>query len=349
MSGPTVSVVLAVYNGERYLEEAVQSILGQSYQDFELIIVSEHGTSPESLEILSSFADPRIVHIRNQERLGLIRSLNLALSKVRGRYIARMDGDDVCDERRFEKQIRFLEEHRDVAAVGSDIRLIDGEGCEIVKNRYPHSPAAVRWEMFFRSAIANSSVMFRSEIISKVGAYDESTPLAEDYSLWLRILQVSELTNVPEPLLSYRVHGQNISTIREEEISSIADDLACGAIVDLLGSEPSRDAVACLRDRSRIRSAAQGLGASGLLIGMHRKFIEDDPPSWGDMVRVHAVTIRLQVATSLRFIRSDPLKACLAVARSLALSPSTALPGLLSAIWQLFAYRRKMSRLNLLE
>lgn len=347
MSGPTVSVVLSVFNGEKYLEEAIQSILGQSYRDFELIIVSEHGTSAESLEIISSFADARILHICNQERLGFIRSLNLALSKVRGRYIARMDGDDVCDERRFERQVRFLEEHRDIAAVGSDILLIDGGGGKIMNNRYPHSPAAIRWEMFFRSAIAHPSAMFRSEIISKVGAYDESTSLAEDYSLWLRILQVSELANIPEPLLSYRVHGQNISTIREEETRSIADDLACDAIADLLGSKPSREAVACLRDRSRIRSTAQGLGASDLLISMHRKFIESDQSSWTDMVRIHAVTIRLQVATSLRFIRPDPFGACRAISRSLALSPSTALPGLLSAMGQLFAYRRKMRKLNI--
>ena len=348
MNEPILSVVLAVYNGERYLAEAIRSILDQSYQDFELIIVSEHDTSTESLEIISSFPDERIVHIHNAEKLGLVRSLNLAMSKAHGRFIARMDSDDICEKDRFGRQVRFLEERPDIAAVGSDIVMIDGDGKRIAKIRYPHHPLVIGWEMYYRSAIANSSVMLRSEVIKITGAYDEGTPLAEDYCLWLRLLKISKIANLPKSLLRYRVHGHNVSTVREEEMEGIADRLACEAIAELIGESPSKEAVACLRDRSRIRTASQGKQAAELLIVMHRRYIQLHLSTWIDLVCIHAVTLRLQIAISLRFIRSDWRGALRTIWCSISLSPITALPAIIYAAGELFAYRRKMRKLGLM-
>jgi len=202
MIPPDVSVVLAVYNGEAFLREAVQGILDQTYRDFELIIVSEHGTSAASLDIIESFDDPRIVHVHNTEKLGLVRSLNLALSLVKGRYIARMDGDDVCVKDRFERQVKFLDAHPGIAVAGSEIILIDERGNNMAMGGYTSSPSVVRWEMFFRSAIAHPSAMLRSEVIREAGGYDDRLLLAEDYDLWLRVLRISDLANLPEALPS---------------------------------------------------------------------------------------------------------------------------------------------------
>lgn len=349
MKDPALSVVMTIYDGERYLYEAIQSILDQSYQDFEIIIVSEHGTSTASLETISRFSDPRIVHLHNYERIGLVRSLNRGLSAARGKYIARMDGDDVCEKDRFERQKAFLEKHHEVGGVGTAITFIDGKGRAIITSRYPDRPKVVRWEMFFRSAIANPSVMFRSDILKKVGVYNEAVTLAEDYDLWLRVLTVSELANIPDALLRYRIHGSNISSVREAETSSIADRLALGAITKLTGEDCSMEAVSCLRDRSRIMTALQGQGASDLLAKMHQRYIEKVDPSLMDQVRIHAVTLRLQLATSLRFLKFDPLGSFRTIGRNMTISPSTAILGLVPAVVQLLAYALKMRELGQLD
>jgi hypothetical protein len=346
MTSPKLSVVMSVYNAEAYLAEAIQSILDQTYRDFELIIVSEHGSSKGSLDIIGSFQDPRIIHIHNDERLGLIRSLNKALSQVRGEYIARMDGDDVCIKDRFELQIEYLERNPEVAAVGSAIAYIDDMGIQFSAHRYPDLPTVVRWNMFFNSSLANSSVMLRSQILSKVGLYDESTPVGEDYGLWLRILKVSEISNMRKTLLKYRFHGGNISLSHKEEGRIIGNRLACDAVSDFLGRECPIDTVACLRDRSQIRTKEQAHQASELLTVLHRMFVGRVRPSLSEKVQIQATTTRLQMAISLKRLKVDPLDSCKLLAVSFFEMPGLVILGLVPGLGQLFTYSIEMRRLN---
>ena len=349
MTPPTLSVVMSIYNGEAYLAEAIQSILDQTYRDFELIIVSEYGTSDRSLDVIASFHDPRIVHIHNDEKLGLVRSLNKGMSNVQGQYIARMDGDDVCQKKRFELQIDYLERHPEVAVVGSAVTFIDDSGVHFSAHKYPDRPSVVRWNMFFSSPLANSSVMLRSQILSVVGLYDERTPIGEDYSLWLRVLVVSDIANIRKALLNYRVHGGNISLARKDEGRVIANRLACDAISSLLGEECSIEAVAFLRDRSLIQTREQAHQAAELLTVLHRHYVEKLRPSLLEKVQIQATTSRLQMAISLRRLKDDPLDSIKLMTTSFVDAPGSTILGLAPGLGQLFGYSmevRRMSRLR---
>ena len=145
MSNPHVSVVMAVYNAQKYVSDAIESILCQTYNDFEFIII-EDGSSDESLKIIQSYSDPRIKVIRNKENLKLIKSLNLGLQKACGRYIVRMDADDVSRPDRIEKQVNYMESHPDCVLCGTSYRTF-GDGVAARNVVYPSESQSIRYHM----------------------------------------------------------------------------------------------------------------------------------------------------------------------------------------------------------
>jgi glycosyltransferase involved in cell wall biosynthesis len=195
---------MAVHNGEKYLREAVESVLGQTFRNFEFLVVND-GSTDDSPAILRSFVDSRIRLIDNGVRKGLSSALNDGLDLARGEYIARMDSDDVCLPERLSRQVAFMERHIEVGACGSWIRLI-GEG-EGTVWRYPTDPEIIRCGLLFESKLAHPSVMIRRDSLEKASLrYDPSFTSAQDYDLWVRFSERFNLANIGEVLLDYRRH-----------------------------------------------------------------------------------------------------------------------------------------------
>ncbi len=215
MNDPLISVLLPVYNSEKYLARAIQSVLIQSFTDFELIIINDGSTDKTELIILS-FPDPRIVYIKNDTNRGLILSLNRGIEMAKGTYLARMDADDICLPDRLAKQKTFLDQHAEVVMVASTVNFIDEQDRE--KGNWPLdretiSPSAIRKAMPYENCIAHPSIMIRLSIIKNL-KYKEYQENIEDYDLWLRMLNRSmNIAKIEEPLLLYRLHGDSITTM----------------------------------------------------------------------------------------------------------------------------------------
>ena len=208
---PKVSVLMPVYNGEKYLREAIESILKQSFADFEFLIIND-GSTDKSREIILSFTDPRIRLIDNEENLKLIKTLNKGFKLAKGEYIARMDADDISLPQRLEKQVKFMSGHPKIGACGTLVRTIGKQG-GFVANRLI-DPEEIRANHLFHTSLAHPSVMIRKEIIEKHGfQFDEKFIHCEDYEFWTRFAKISKLSNLNEVLLLYRIHDNNISSV----------------------------------------------------------------------------------------------------------------------------------------
>ena len=203
-----VSVVMPIYNGEKYLSQAIESILAQTYTDFELIIVSEFGTNQASQAIIEQYAkaDNRIVVIENESRLGIAASLNRGLRAAKGEYIARMDGDDISLPQRLEKQVEFMDANQDVAISCTRVSYIGENGKKLYyKDNLSEDPDQIKADLLFFCFIHHPSVMFRkSAIFEHDLLYDESYTAAEDHELWCRASRLVRIAAIPEVLLKYR-------------------------------------------------------------------------------------------------------------------------------------------------
>lgn len=208
---PAISVVMAVYNSAAVVAEAVDSVLNQTFRNFEFIIIDD-GSTDSSGDILRQYAqrDARI-RLYAQENCGLIASLNRGCRLAQGRYIARMDADDISLPPRFEKQFRFLEEHLEIGVLGTWIQDIDERGRPIIEWPVPADPIVVRWFLFFGNCIAHPSVMMRRDLMERLGYYRPDAIHVEDYDLWIRAAEVTGLANLPEVLVRYRVSAGSVS------------------------------------------------------------------------------------------------------------------------------------------
>jgi glycosyltransferase involved in cell wall biosynthesis len=211
---PQVSIIMSVYNGEEFLEQSIRSILTQEFRDFEFIIVDD-GSSDQSENIILSFDDPRICYISNGKNKGLIYSLNMAIARAKGKYIARIDADDLSEPTRLSRQTAFMETHPDVALCGTYYRIINrkGEIKELV--RLPIHDRAIRTYLLFGNCFCHSSVMVKTTVIREYG-YSEDYPVCEDYDLWFRIALRHKVANLPFYETRYRIHGENISTKKRD-------------------------------------------------------------------------------------------------------------------------------------
>ncbi len=202
------AVLMPVYNAASFLKEAIDSVLRQSFRDFEFLII-EDGSTDGSLDIIKSYSDPRIRIIENKKNLGLVESLNKGLNLLACEYIIRMDADDVCMPGRFKKQIGFMDANPDVGVCGSWIEVFSGKNKNL-------RPAPTRHEEIFPAMLFNSmiyhpsSILRRSSLNSAGGFYDKSACPAEDYDYWVRLgAEGVRFANIPEALLRYRLHGNN--------------------------------------------------------------------------------------------------------------------------------------------
>lgn len=223
MPTPAVSVVISVYNGLPYLEEAIESILRQTFENFEFIIIND-GSSDGSKEVLERLAGQdgriRLVH---QKNLGLPAALNRGIGMAGGKYIARMDADDISLAGRLQHQVDFLNEHPEVGVLGTQISEINDEGTEHPNGwLLPTTPGFTAWRTLFRCCICHPSVMMRRHILSKVGGYDVSLRVAQDFDLWTRLILHTGLQNLPEVLFKRRKWGGNATIMKADNQSSIS-------------------------------------------------------------------------------------------------------------------------------
>ncbi|MDJ0619011.1 MAG: glycosyltransferase [Calothrix sp. MO_192.B10] len=206
-----VTVLMAIYNGQDYLREAVDSILAQTFQDFEFLIIND-GSTDSTREIICSYHDPRIRLIHNEHNLGLTRSLNKGWELAKGEFIARQDADDISEPERLAKQVAFLETHSEVALVGTWFKNIDPQGSLIGEYDLPCDSTEIRWEILFYSPFVHSAVMFRKDIISEqIGLYNEAFSYAQDYDLWWRISRRFKVANIKDYLIKLRVNPSSMT------------------------------------------------------------------------------------------------------------------------------------------
>lgn len=214
---PELSIIMPLYNTEMYVAQAIQSLLSQTYTDFELIIVDD-GSTDKSLEIVKSFKDSRIKIMRNQQNQGIVFSRNRGLKEAVGEYIAPFDSDDIAMPDKFRKQIDFLKTHPDFGLIGSWIKMIDENGKFIKKKwRLFAKPEEIPAQLLFRNYFAQSSVVIRREALP-VSGYENGFSFGEDYRMWIDIAKKYKMWNYPECLLLYRVHSKNTTSININNI-----------------------------------------------------------------------------------------------------------------------------------
>ena len=285
---PKISVLMSVYNGADYLQEAIDSILGQTYQDFEFVIINDCSTD-KTWEILQRNAaqDSRIILVDNNENLGLIRSLNKGLDISRGDFIARQDADDISVRDRFEKEIAVIDNQPDCVLVSGNIQVIEGNDKTIVEIiRRDCLPFLINWYLLFSNRLAgHSQVMYRRDVVVSLGGYSKDHLYMEDYELWCRLARTGKrLVILPDILLTYRRHGQSVSAQKREQQETNDYLQAQDNLQRLLNEKISIDTVKAIVGfwkGKRLRFMAQ----------THHKF-----PSGDDAKLVHEMTIKIRNA-----------------------------------------------------
>lgn len=209
MNKPLVSIVMTAYNEELYIKEAIESVLNQTYFNFEFIIIND-GSVDKTENIILSFSDDRIKYFKNEKNLKLIDSLNIGLNIAQGKYIARMDSDDICVPERIEKQVEFMEANPEIGISGAQLLVFGKENGFM---NYPLTHEDIRLRLFITSCFGNNVVIFRKTLFDKHQLYFPKGYLhAEDYKCWTNWVLVAKAGNLNLNLVKYRSHANSVSS-----------------------------------------------------------------------------------------------------------------------------------------
>jgi glycosyltransferase involved in cell wall biosynthesis len=223
----SITVLMAVYNGERWLEDSIPSVLRQTFTNFEFIIIND-GSDDRSLQIINRFADKDSrIRVYSKKNSGLTESLNYGIKKAEGEWLARIDADDICKKDRLEKQIKCVRENTNVVLVGTGLKIIDGNVNQSKVHLYPESHnrlkrRLVRGSPFF----AHSSAFFRLSAVRELGGYRTQFHRSQDQDLWLRLAEVGRITCIQEALVLIRKHDQQISHVKSGPLQSVYSHMA---------------------------------------------------------------------------------------------------------------------------
>jgi glycosyltransferase involved in cell wall biosynthesis len=231
---PVISVILPVFNEDKYLKESVNSLLNQSFKNFELIIIDDASTNPETHKIIDNIKtkDNRIKAIKNETNLGLTKSLNIAIKKAQGKYIARMDADDISHKERLRIQYNFLEKNKEIGICGTWIKMFNK-----IHKKYisPFDHEHILVKSFIQCPFFHPTVMFRKDLFFHHNLfYNENIRYSQDYELWTRALRVTKGANIPKYLLYYRVHNNQISILKAQEQNKTISYIYNNILQDLL-------------------------------------------------------------------------------------------------------------------
>jgi len=272
---PRVSVLLSCYNADEFLAEAVESILAQTFDDFELIIIDD-GSHDRTAAIIKHFTDSRI-RFYQQKNQGLAASLNRAIGLARGEYIARMDADDISLPERLGKQVAFLDSHPECGLVGCWASIWEGERDSGRAHTHPSDSAQLKFELLFDNPFVHSSMMIRKDVFARVGNYaTDSDQQPQDYQLWSRVMRHFDVANIPEILQVYREVPKSISRTRKERLVDLVMSISRENLAWVSGrsiSDPTVRGTAALMqwqcpDQSSTPSLRQ---IAGLLYGAAEK------------------------------------------------------------------------------
>ncbi len=220
---PLVSVLMPVYNGERYLREAIDSVLAQTYTHFELIICND-GSTDGSEEIILSYDDERIRYVKNEKNLGIVETRNRLFDLALGEYYAIMDSDDIAHKNKLAKQVDFLSNNPSVGVCGTWAYGINATNSICAYMQPPVSNAYIKINLLFQSSFIQSTVLIRKSILNDI-RYDSNFPVTEDYDLWVRLNGLTCFHNIPMYLLHYRMHESNSTHQRNELMQERANSL----------------------------------------------------------------------------------------------------------------------------
>lgn len=238
---PKVTVLLPVYNSDKYIRESIDSIIAQSFTDWDMLVLNEYGSNELCTKIVNEYEarDSRIKVIQNTKRLGLAESLNLGMREARGEYIARMDADDISRSDRFAKQVEFLDSHPNVAVVGSyqhhfgvDIDWIHSPSTE---------PSQCKSNAVFFCDLCHSTLMLRKSVFIENELFYDNTYLAEDFELWSRVIDFGDIANIPEVLGEYRVGEDNITLDKKSRLHLESGKIVAKTLNRTIGLELSED------------------------------------------------------------------------------------------------------------
>jgi len=291
---PLVSVLLPVFNAEKYLAAAIDSILAQTFRDLELIVIDD-GSVDGSSGIIASCTDPRLALIRNETNLGVVASLNKGLALARGDLVARMDADDVADPRRLEKQVDFCLRNPDVVALGTAITYIDDAG-QVTGHpgRLALGPAVMRWRLLRGTCLFHPTLMLSRARAGDDARYSAEFVHAEDYELMLRLSRRSDLDNLPDRLLGQRLHAGAVSVrFRELQREAAARALTIHA-AERFGLDIAPGQAKALLDPRHFFNPSSGAADSpvGLVLQLERSFLSSE----SGLKREDARAVRRDVA-----------------------------------------------------
>lgn len=220
---PKLSVVMSVYKEPtEWITQSIDSILNQTFRDFEFIIINDNPEREENESLLNSYSqkDKRIVLIKNEQNLGLTKSLNIGINEAKGKYIVRMDADDYSFPERLEKQVQYMESHPEIVASGCYARLMNEEGKDIGYSDISTDIKELKAFIPFRTPIYHPSAIIRRVIDGELLLYNESFRYSQDYELWSRLIEKG-IGNIPERLISYRTSKQQISSVHKNSMRDL--------------------------------------------------------------------------------------------------------------------------------
>jgi len=289
---PLVSVIMPAFNCAKYIGEAIESILSQTFTDFEFIIIDD-GSKDETHNLLLGYVekDTRIRLIRNEKNLGIATSFNKGLRIAKGKYIARMDADDISMPSRFEQQIAFLFKHPSVGVLGTTAKVINEHGETMDRYFVPADHSMIAWALPFGHDFANPTVMIRAKVIKKAGGYFAETSIAEDVELWIKLAETTRFANIQKDLLIYRTHPQATSRIKnkmQREDALIAREKF---ISRMIGTPIPHEMMIWLREsqtKYHSLTSSQIQSTIGVLTQLYEKMVEKSIILPEDETLVHA-------------------------------------------------------------
>jgi glycosyltransferase involved in cell wall biosynthesis len=304
---PRVSVLLPVYNGEPYLQAALDSVLSQDFRDFEVIAIND-GSKDRSGDILDACKDSR-VRVIHQENRGLALTLNRALELATGEYLARQDADDLSLPQRFTQQVAYLDQHRECGLIGTWSHIwVENTGTDR-GHRHPCENGVLQVMSIFDSFFVHSSVMARRSVMEGVGGYptDPARNPPEDFDLWSRMSRQCQMANLPVPLLIYREVAGSISREKAELIRARVHAIACENLTFELGPEPHKnlynDLVAAVRGDHRHLSPSPDWMELGAIVSrlqrrMLDRFPQDEPYVMAGIEQLRAKVMHARLANT---------------------------------------------------
>jgi len=250
MTNLIVTVLMSVYNGEKYLCEAVDSILNQTFKDFEFLIIND-GSTDGTAEIIKSYQDSRIKIINNEKNIGLTKSLNKGLKFAKGEYIARMDADDISYPNRLEVQYEYMKSNSDLAICASSYEQINENGNTIKVIKGYLECEQLYYFLTFANQLAHSTVFLRKSIILKLNGYDDKLIQSQDYDLWCRVSRIGKIVRIDEILLKLRIHQNNISSKYKNNQKYVANSVALRNIKQICNDRVNAKAIEMLCESDR--------------------------------------------------------------------------------------------------